>query len=160
MPYHVDVQNDHQFPIDAAALQRAALAVLDAHDVECDTTLSVVLLPDEDIRALNHQHRGVDAPTDVLSFPADDLPEGIDEAPYLGDVLIGFPYVQAQSEREGFPLAESLILMVVHGTLHLLGYDHDTPDSRADMWDVQAVLLEQLGVHPEIVLAYEQEHDE
>ncbi len=160
MPFHVDVQNEHSYPIDAAALQRAALAVLDAHGVELDTTLSVVLLPDEDIRALNQQHRGVDAPTDVLSVPAEELPEDIDEAPYLGDVLIGFPYVQAQSEREGFPLAESLILMVVHGVLHLLGYDHDTPDNRADMWEVQAVLLEQLGVRPEIVLAYEQEHDE
>lgn len=160
MPFHVDVQNEHQFPIDADALRRAALAVLDAHEVEPDTTLSIVLLPDEDIRALNQQHRGVDAPTDVLSFPADALPEEVNEAPYLGDVLIGFPYVQAQSEREGFPLGESLMLMVVHGALHLLGYDHDTPENRAEMWDVQADLLTQLGVRPEMVLAYEQEHDE
>lgn len=160
MPFDVIVHNEHGYPIDTTALQQAALAVLNAHDVAPDTTLSVVLLPDEDIHALNQQHRGVDAPTDVLSFPAEELPEGIDEAPYLGDVLIGFPYVQAQSEREGFPLAESLILMVVHGALHLLGYDHDTPNNRTEMWEVQAVLLEQLGVRPEIVLAYEQEHDE
>lgn len=160
MPFHIDVQNEHRFLVDAAVLQHAALAVLEAHDVAPDSALSVVLLPDEDIRALNHQHRGVDAPTDVLSFPAEALPDEIDEAPYLGDVLIGFPYVQTQSEREGFPLKESLMLMVVHGVLHLLGYDHDTPARRADMWKVQAVLLEQLGVSPEIVLAYEEEPDE
>lgn len=160
MAFQVTVQNDLKFPIDTPALTRAALAALNAHDLPPQAALTIALLSDESIQTLNRQYRGVDAPTDVLSFPAEALPEEIEEAPYLGDVLIGYTYVEAQSAREGYPLAESLALMVVHGVLHLLGYDHDTPENRADMWNVQADILKQLGIRPEIVLAYEQEHDE
>jgi probable rRNA maturation factor len=160
MPFHVDIQNEHGYPADAALLRQAALQTLAAHDLPDGAELTVALLTDEAMRTLNRQHRGVDAPTDVLSFPTDALPDEIDEAPYLGDVLIGYAYVEAQSAREGFPLAESLALMVVHGVLHLLGYDHDIPSSRAEMWQTQAEILTQLGIRPEIVLAYEQEEDE
>jgi probable rRNA maturation factor len=159
MSFTVDVLNAHAYAADVTALQRAAQAVLKRHDVLPDSIITVVLMNDEEMRALNRQHRGVDRPTDVLSFPADALPDEIAESPYLGDVLIAYPYTQAQAEHEGFTLADSLVLMVVHGTLHLLGYDHDTPENRADMWDIQAEVLAELGIPPGIVPAYEDDAD-
>jgi probable rRNA maturation factor len=95
----------------------------------------------------------VDAPTDILSFPAEplpDLPPELadlnDEPPYLGDLIIAYPYTRRQAEDSGHALEDELVLLVIHGTLHLLGYDHDTPDNEERMWSAQAELLAEAGV--------------
>jgi probable rRNA maturation factor len=105
---------------------------------------------------VNRQFRGIDAPTDVLSFPADEPPIEIDdEPPYLGDLIIAYPYASEQAARQGHTLSDSLSLLVVHGTLHLLGYDHDTPEHRAEMWAAQDAALTALGISTAIVPALE-----
>lgn len=156
--YEIDVQNEEAYPVDGAALAQASALVLAQHEIAAGTALSIVIGSDDEVRALNALHRGVDAATDVLSFPADPLPPGVgdDAAPYLGDLVIAFPYAAAQAQREGHALAESLALLVVHGTLHLLGYDHDTPGRRAAMWQAQAAALGALGIPEAIVPALEQ----
>lgn len=162
MTFTIDVQNDAQYPLEAARLEAASIAVLQRHDVDPESTLSVVVTDNDTVQQLNVQHRGVDAPTDVLSFPAEQLPDDIDddEPPYLGDLIIAFPYAQSQAEREGHTMNDSLSLLVVHGTLHLLGYDHDTPENRAEMWAVQEEVLRDLGIDPQIVPALEDaDHD-
>jgi len=129
-------------------LKQAAAWVLDRHSVSPQAGLSIVVADDETVRQLNRQYRQVDAPTDVLSFPAgeaDALPG--DEPPYLGDLILGLPTIQRQAEREGHSASDELALAVVHGTLHLLGYDHDTPARQAAMWAVQAEALLALGVN-------------
>jgi probable rRNA maturation factor len=158
MAFTIDIQNEHSFPVEAARLQAAAQTVLNLHDIDPDSSLTVVIAQNERVQALNRQFRGVDAPTDVLSFPADAPPldETADEPPYLGDMLIAFPYAAAQAEREGHNLGDSLALLVVHGTLHLLGYDHDTPENRADMWDAQEEALQKLNIPLAIVPALEE----
>lgn len=148
--FAVEVQNDHDFPASAEALTGAALTVLNAHEVEPGTAMTIVLESDAAVAALNAQFRGVNAPTDVLSFPM-DAPPMPGEPPYLGDVIIGYAYAAAQAESEGFTVADGLLLLVVHGTLHLLGYDHDTPENRAEMWAAQADALTSLGVPLSIV---------
>jgi probable rRNA maturation factor len=72
--------------------------------------------------------------------------------------VIAFPYASAQAAREGHHLGDSLSLLVVHGTLHLIGYDHDTPAARAAMWAAQEAALRALDVPLEIVPALEGEH--
>jgi probable rRNA maturation factor len=158
MTFTIDIQNEYRFPVDAARLQAAAETVLNMHDIDADSSLTVVIAQNEQVQALNRQFRGVDAPTDVLSFPADAPPldETADEPPYLGDMIIAFPYASAQAEREGHDLSDSLALLVVHGTLHLLGYDHDTPENRADMWAAQEEALRALNIPLEIVPALEE----
>lgn len=152
MTFSIDIQNDNNYAVDAARLQAASTAVLSRHDLHPDTSLTVVINDNDFIRNLNRQYRQVDAPTDVLSFPADAPPVEIEgEPPYLGDLVIAFPYASAQAEREGHPLSDSLALLVVHGTLHLLGYDHDTDENRADMWTAQEEALKSLGISPDIV---------
>ncbi len=159
--YAVDILNEGQFPVNTGRLQQAAGTVLAQHAVQVGTGLTVVIDTDEAVRVLNHQFRQIDAPTDVLSFPADAPPVVIeDEAPYLGDLVIAFPYASAQAEREGHNLDDSLSLLVVHGTLHLLGYDHDTLARRADMWAAQARALTALGISTNLVPALEGDLDD
>lgn len=156
MAFGVDIQNEQDYKMDAARLQMASEAVLMRHDVDEDSSLSIVFVDDAYIQGLNLQFRGIDAPTDVLSFPADEPPVDIEgEPPYLGDLIIAYPYASAQAAREGHPLDDSLALLVVHGTLHLLGYDHDTPETKAEMWAAQEAALIALNISPEIVPALE-----
>ncbi len=156
MAFGVDVQNEQAYKLDADRLQMAAQTVLMHQKAHADSSISVVLVDDAYVQSLNHQFRGIDAPTDVLSFPADEPPVEIeDEPPYLGDLIIGYPYASAQAAREGHNLDDSLALLVVHGTLHLLGYDHDTPEHKAQMWAAQETALIALGVSPSIVPALE-----
>ena len=157
MTFTIEVQNDENFAVDTARLQQAAQTVLSLHDVDADSALTVVITTDEAVQALNKQHRQIDVPTDVLSFPSDPLPPELadEEESYLGDVVIAYPYTKAQAEREGHDVGDSLALMVVHGTLHLLGYDHDTPENRAEMWAEQAAALKTMGIDEAIVPALE-----
>ena len=152
MTFTVDVQNDAAYACDSARLQEAAKVVLSKHNADPDTSLSIVITDDAHVAALNLQFRGMDAPTDVLSFPADAPPIAIpDEPPYLGDLVIAYPYAASQAERAGHNLDDSLSLLVVHGTLHLLGYDHDTDANRAKMWAAQEAALKILNISPNIV---------
>lgn len=152
----ITVHNEGVYPLDENRLQAAAAAVLSRQGAPDDAALSVVIADDDFVAGLNRQFQGLDSPTDVLSFPADAPPvqeEG--EPPYLGDLIIAYPYATAQAAREAHALDDSLALLVVHGTLHLLGFDHDTPENRAAMWAAQAEALQALGISPDIVPALE-----
>lgn len=155
----IEIVNDAGYEVDEARLQEAATLVLARHEGDSDGDITIAITDDASVADLNLQYRGVDAPTDVLSFPMDaDMPT---ETKYLGDLVIAYGYTAAQAEREGHSLPDTLTLLVVHGTLHLLGYDHDTPEHRANMWAAQEAALVALGVPLEIVPALEDGiHDE
>ena len=124
-------------------LERAALAVL-AHQ-STDGDLSIVLTDDEQLHELNREYLGIDAPTDVLSFPASETdPETARR--YLGDILISVPRAAKQAQTAGHTLETEVQLLAVHGTLHLLGYDHAETEEKARMWKAQAEVLERLGL--------------
>jgi probable rRNA maturation factor len=122
-----------------AAAARAALAYAAAPPGE----LSIRLMDDESIRALNAQYAGEDRATDVLSFasPADDPARAVR---YFGDIALAVPVAQAQAARAGHPLEDELALLTVHGVLHLLGYDHADEPGQRRMWDAQAEILGRL----------------
>ncbi len=140
---HLQLETEVNLPVER--LYRAVEWVLEKHDVERGTGLSVVVGTDDDVRHLNRQYRAVDAPTDVLSFPADPSPVPGEE-PYLGDLILSLPYIQRQAEADRHSVSDEVTLTVIHGTLHLLGYDHDTPENQAAMWAVQAEALAALEV--------------
>jgi probable rRNA maturation factor len=156
--YQIELQTE----VEAATIPTERLTtaigyVLDAHDVSRDSAITVVIVADEYVRDLNKQFRGVDAPTDVLSFPADappprpgwmDADEG--EAPYLGDLIIAYPYTSRQAAELSHTLDDELTLLVIHGTLHLLGYDHDTPEHQDEMWAAQSEALAHAHVPIEV----------
>lgn len=118
--------------------------------------VTVVVTDDQTLQELNRTYRGVDRPTDVLAFGGDT--PGFVNAPeagnYLGDVIISCPRAQAQAEAAGHPLEAELALLVIHGVLHLLGYDHADPSEKAAMWERQSEVLADLG------LAYVQPSDD
>lgn len=154
---NLEMLNEKQYAVNHQRLVEAAALVLEQHQIEPESGLTIVITDNEEVAALNLEFRGIDAPTDVLSFPADEPPEEIaeDEEPYLGDLLIAYPYALAQAERENHDFNDSLTLLVVHGTLHLLGYDHDTPENRAEMWAAQETALRALNVPLDIVPSLE-----
>lgn len=132
--------------------------------------VSLAVVDDEAIRRLNREYRGVDRATDVLSFsqwegedggdlPPESLPpeEGIvgpmppawgatGEPLLLGDVIISLDRAGAQAEEFGHGLAREFCFLAVHGTLHLLGYDHDTPEAEAEMMAETEAVLGDLGL--------------
>ena len=148
MAYDIDVQVQLAAELPLARLREAATWVLADQNTAPGTGLSIVITDDASVQALNKQFRAVDAPTDVLSFPADPVPPEIagEDSPYLGDLVLALPYIQRQAEAEGHALVDELVLAVVHGTLHLLGYDHADTATQNAMWTVQARALAALGV--------------
>ena len=145
--YAVAVQDEFGVPtFPTQRVIETVCHVLLEHEVEAGTALTIVLTADEHVRRLNAQFRGVDAPTDVLSFPADPPPVEIDdEPPYLGDLIIACPYTIRQAEEAGHALADEFVLLTIHGTLHLLGYDHDSAEHQDAMWAEQSRALAYAG---------------
>jgi len=130
--------------VDADLLEKAAQAVLDIEATDPSNEISIAIDGDDEIQTLNQQFLGVDAPTDVLSFPSDEInPET--GAPYLGDIMISYPRAKQQAENAAETIEDELQLLVVHGMLHLLGYDHAEPDEKAAMWAAQQKALNHLG---------------
>ena len=129
--------------VSAKIIKRAGQAALTHQSAKGDIT--VVLTDDDSLRELNREYLGIDMPTDVLSFPASETdPET--GAPYLGDILISIPRADAQAKSANHPLESEVQLLVVHGVLHLLGYDHAKPKEKTKMWKVQAEVLEGIGL--------------
>jgi probable rRNA maturation factor len=148
MSLGVEIQVDADFAaqVDAERLRQVALATLCHQGVEGTAELTVVVTGDEALRRLNRTYRGVDAPTDVLSFGhageetfvvAPDVPR------YLGDVLISFPRAETQAVQAGHPVEAELRLLTVHGVLHLLGHDHAEAGEKAVMWAAQEEILKE-----------------
>ncbi len=142
----IDIQTAESvsIPLDIPTLGRAAQATLQyrADPIQADVT--IMLSDDEQLQQLNLQFLGIDAPTDVLAFPAQHTDPDT-QTPYLGDVLISVPRAIAQAKAGGHSLDDELQLLVVHGILHLLDYDHIDESDKARMWSAQAEILAQLG---------------
>jgi len=139
----ITIESKYDFA--AALIERAAQAALAHQKESLDVNLSVVLTDNRRLHKLNRDYLGIDAPTDVLSFPASEAdPET--GARYLGDILISVPYARQGAKEAGHPLESELQLLVVHGVLHLLGHDHAKPKEKAKMWKAQRDILESLGL--------------
>lgn len=121
----------------------AAERTLALEDAKGD--VAVVLTNDEQLRELNRQYLGVDATTDVLSFPSGETDPDTGGI-YLGDVVISIPRADVQATAAGHKLDAEVQLLVVHGVLHLLGYDHADARGKAKMWAAQGRALRALGL--------------
>ncbi len=139
---YIDNQQDF---LESTLLERAARFTLDLQPDSADADITIVLTDDQQLHELNRDYLGVDAPTDVLSFPASESdPET--GATYLGDILISIPRAAQQAQAAGHPLEAEVQLLVVHGVLHLLGHDHAEAQEKARMWAGQEKVLERLGL--------------
>ncbi len=132
--------------LDEDRLQRVAEAALHYESASGQATL--VITDDKGIQALNRDFLGKDVPTDVLAFSAQEEAGAFVAAPemdsYLGDVIVSYPRALAQAQEHGQQVEQELHLLIVHGFLHLLGYDHADEEEKAVMWARQEAILASL----------------
>ncbi|MBA6414346.1 rRNA maturation RNase YbeY [Parahaliea sp. F7430] len=141
----VDVQCASAEPVpDEDDIRSWISAALSEHRRERDSEVSVRLVDSEEMAQLNLSYRGKSGPTNVLSFPA-DLPEGLD-LPLLGDIVICAPVVAAEAAQQHKALHAHWAHMTVHGTLHLLGYDHINDHDAAIMEALETRILATMAI--------------
>jgi probable rRNA maturation factor len=149
---HLSLEDARWRAVDGAAAlaRRAALAALKRQAGGLRAAeLSLVLAGDRRLRGLNRAWRGIDKPTNVLAFPADDaVSDGTAGGPprQLGDVILAYETVTAEARAQGKPVEAHLSHLVVHGVLHLLGFDHQGAAEAADMEGAETAILAGLGL--------------
>ncbi len=134
-------------PLNFQAFERLAYFVLKLEEAPELSELSIALVGADEMANLNSRYRGVEGPTDVLSFGCDDPCVAVSDEPItLGDVIIAPDIAEAQAADRGATVEAELNLLLVHGILHLLGYDHESDEDAAVMQAREAVLLEAYAV--------------
>lgn len=134
----------------AASIPRIARAcsLLKKKYASTDYRIGVVFLSEVSMKRMNALHRGKDSPTDVLSFSAEEgtkmvLPKSKNEPKEMGDIFICAPYARKESKRRGISFEEELVRLFIHGTMHLMGYDHATESQERTMFRIQEEIVEQ-----------------
>jgi len=132
-------------------LEGVARQVLEAQEAGAEAEVGLLIATQERVKELNRDYLGEDAPTDVLAFSAReegaDLPfiHPPDGLIHLGEVIIAYPQAVIQADEHRHPVKKELAILIIHGLLHLLGYDHDQPDSERRMRAREAELLGYIG---------------
>jgi len=143
----VEVVNESGVPVDEDALLDLARSVLAALHVHPGAELSVVCVDEAAMEQLHLEWMDLPGATDVMSFPLDELRPGTPEAPsaegLLGDVVICPQVAAVQAARGGHSAEDEVLLLLTHGILHLLGFDHEEPEEREEMFALQSELLGQ-----------------
>jgi probable rRNA maturation factor len=149
----VFLSDEQSLPLDLAGLRNLANLVLEHEAYPAATEVSVLLVSDEVIAEHNTRFMGREGPTDVLAFPIEELEPGCPPVsrpgtppPMLGDVLIAPEQVRRQAVEHGVDFDHELALMVVHGMLHLMGYDHADEEEAVEMEGREGVILAGIGV--------------
>ncbi len=130
--------------VDAEEIERRVARTLATVIPDEPAALTVVITNDATIQTLNREYLGIDAPTDVLAFSQTEgalLPEPGAGPRYLGDVIVSYEQAVAQAGEYNEPVERELSRLVVHGTLHLLGYDYQRENDRERMWELQEGIL-------------------
>ncbi|HOA86261.1 MAG: rRNA maturation RNase YbeY [Microbacteriaceae bacterium] len=141
----IEINNESTIDIDEARVLRLAEYVLGALHVSADAELSIILVDEGAMEALHVQWMDEPGPTDVLSFPMDELRPGTEDAPtppgLLGDIVLCPQVAETQAQAAGHSTLDELLLLTTHGVLHLLGFDHAEPDEEREMFGLQRELL-------------------
>jgi len=140
---HFDIHKAYSQSIDKKRLKLVIQATLNFEKVSDKVEVTLVITGDEQIQELNLEYLGNDTPTDVLSFPSDEI-DPDSGFPYLGDIILSYPRAAEQAIASGHPVSAELELLIVHALLHLLGYDHVDPIGKAKMWASQMSILTKL----------------
>jgi probable rRNA maturation factor len=142
----IEINNETEFDIDHVRVLRLAEYALDQLHIHPAAELAIQFVGEEPMSLLHEQWMDEPGPTDVLSFPMDELRPGTveDQTPagLLGDIVVCPSYAEAQAEKAGHPLINEILLLITHGILHLLGYDHAEPDEEREMFGLQKEILD------------------
>ena len=156
MEINVLIDEDFEGELEPGWLQSIAEEVLVVEDCAPESELGVVITGQARIRELNLVHLGIDEPTDVLAFPMfedvespeeQDMPAFVappDGSVHYGEVIVSFPQAFLQAEEHRHPVKKEIATLIVHGVLHLLGYDHDAPEPEQRMRAREAEILRRI----------------
>ena len=131
--------------LDALA-QKAVDAALAGASMKEPGDVALLFTDDSAIAEINAEWRGKDKPTNVLSFPAPDMPLPEGEARHLGDIVLAHGVIAREAAEQGKTLHDHTAHLIVHGVLHLLGYDHETDAEAEEMERLEAAILNGLGI--------------
>lgn len=141
----IEINNESVIAVDESALQRLSIYALDFLRVHPDAELAIVLVDEGAMEQLHLQWMDEPGPTDVLSFPMDELRPGTEDAMtpagLLGDIVICPQVAVAQAETAGHSPLDEMLMLTAHGILHLLGFDHAEPDEEKEMFGIQREIL-------------------
>jgi probable rRNA maturation factor len=137
-----DVLTRRPSALTARDLERVASAVTRGLKLKGPVSVSLSFVSEPAMRRLNKEQMHKDRPTDVLAFPMDALFVPPGEARSLGDLVVCPVYAEREARRRAIPPKEELARLIIHGTLHLVGYDHDTPAKESRMFALQERMLE------------------
>lgn len=147
---NVLLENNTDYTVDKKLIINVIRASLEYEHIPDNCEISVTIVTNDEIHQLNKKFRGIDSPTDVLSFPLidfnkEELPVN-DETIYLGDIVISMDRAKEQAESYGHSLRRELGFLTAHSMLHLLGYDHMVADEERVMFKKQEEILNILGL--------------
>lgn len=137
-------QSEHSLRMLVDRVLEATLHALEFDDV--DSELSLVFTDDANIRTINAKWRHIDKATNVLSFPAFPIQPGQRPGPILGDIVIARETVQREAQEENKSFDDHLSHLIVHGLLHLTGYDHQNDEEAEQMESLERKILASLGI--------------
>lgn len=141
----IEINNESAIRVDENAILRLATFALDQMHVHPEAELAIVLVDEGAMEQLHVQWMDEPGPTDVLSFPMDELRPGTEDEPtpagLLGDIVLCPQVAAAQAVTAGHSALDELLLLTTHGILHLLGFDHAEPDEKAEMFGIQGEIL-------------------
>ncbi|MBO3664155.1 rRNA maturation RNase YbeY [Microbacterium stercoris] len=141
----IEINNESAVDIDETVLLRLTQHNLAALNVSPDADVAIVLVDEGAMEQLHLQWMDEPGPTDVLSFPMDELRPGTEDQPtpagLLGDIVLCPQVAESQAETAGHSTQDELILLTTHGLLHLLGYDHAEPEDEREMFALQKELI-------------------
>lgn len=141
----IEINNESGIPVDEQAVQRLATYALDQLHVHPDADLAILFVDEAAMEQLHVQWMDEPGPTDVLSFPMDELRPGTEDsitpAGLLGDIVVCPQVATAQAQAAGHTAHEEILLLTTHGILHLLGFDHAEPEEEREMFGIQRDIL-------------------
>jgi len=141
----IEINNESAIEVDEATIARLSAFALDTMHVHADADLAIVLVDEGAMEQLHVQWMDEPGPTDVLSFPMDELRPGTEDAEtppgLLGDIVLCPQVAQGQAETAGHSTLDELLLLTTHGILHLLGFDHVEPEEEKEMFGIQRDIL-------------------
>ena len=140
----LDLLNDHNYNI-PIGLDHIVIKSLDILGFKKKCIISIAFINDEEIKKLYEEYFGYAQTTDVLSFPSDTIDPETGFL-FLGDILIDFPFVQKQAISLENNLESEIYLLIIHGLLYLLGYDHASENEELVMWELQNQILSNLNI--------------
>jgi probable rRNA maturation factor len=141
----IEINNESGIDVDESVIQRLVTYDLDQLHVHPDAELAILFVDESAIEQLHVQWMDEPGPTDVLSFPMDELRPGTEDQPtpagLLGDIVVCPQVAIVQAEAAGHSVMDELQLLITHGLLHLLGFDHAEPEEEKEMFGLQRDLL-------------------